>query len=279
MLQPRASRARRLSGGSVLRTHPWCAHVLLAEDNIVNQRVAVGLLTRRGHTVDVVANGLEALAAMALRSFDVVLMDVQMPEMGGVEATRAIREREAATGRHTRIVAVTAHAMAGDRERYLAAGMDGYLSKPIDPNALFAVVEQRQRFDDLWPSEHRLPVVAPLDVEEMRRRLGSDELVADVARVFLDDCPARVAQIKTAVAEARSGGDPHRGAHAEGCCGRTSSRVRSSSASIALESMAADDGFDPIVADATVVRLEVESARLAAAIRDGLLAPAPGIEA
>jgi CheY-like chemotaxis protein/anti-sigma regulatory factor (Ser/Thr protein kinase) len=119
------------------------ARVLLAEDNIVNQAVAVGLLARRGHTVDVVTNGLEALAALASKAYDVVLMDVQMPEMGGIEATRRIREREASTGGHTRIVALTAHAMTGDRERYLEAGMDGYLSKPIDPSALFAAVEVR----------------------------------------------------------------------------------------------------------------------------------------
>src|SRR4029453_5530956 len=118
------------------------ARVLLAEDNIVNQHVAVGLLTRRGHTVDVVANGLEALAATAVSAYDVVLMDVQMPEMGGIEATAAIREREASTGRHLRIIALTAHSMTGDRERYLAAGMDDYLSKPIDSKRLFAAVEQ-----------------------------------------------------------------------------------------------------------------------------------------
>jgi two-component system, sensor histidine kinase and response regulator len=278
MLRPRASGPaveRRIGSPD---QHVVGAHILLAEDNTVNQRVAVGLLTRRGHTVDVAANGLEALAAIALRSYDVVLMDVQMPEMGGVEATRAIREREAATGQHTRIIAVTAHAMAGDRERYLAAGMDGYLSKPLDPNGLFAVVEQRQRFDDLWPSGHQLAIVPPLDVEEMRRRLGSDELVADVARVFLDDCPARVAQIKAAVEKRdrdaiRTAAHTLKGAAANLFASPVLDCV------IALESMAAGDGFDPIVADAAVVQLEAESARLAAAIRDGLLAPARGIEA
>src|SRR5205085_8990116 len=101
------------------------ARVLLVEDNLVNQRVAVGLLTRRGHQVDVASNGIEALAALESASFDIVLMDIQMAVMGGVEATRRIRGRDAATGRHTRIVAMTAHAMKGDREQYLAAGMDG----------------------------------------------------------------------------------------------------------------------------------------------------------
>ena len=104
--------------------------VLLAEDNVVNQRVAVGLLSQRGHHVTVTNNGREALAALERETFDLVLMDVQMPEMGGLEATAAIRERERHTGGHVRIVAMTAHAMTGDRERCLAAGMDAYLPSP-----------------------------------------------------------------------------------------------------------------------------------------------------
>ncbi len=107
--------------------------VLLADDNAVNQRLAVSLLERRGHRVTIVNNGRDALAAIEQHQFDVVLMDVQMPEMGGLEATIAIRECERATGQHIRIVAMTAHAMNRDRERCLAAGMDGFLSKPIDP--------------------------------------------------------------------------------------------------------------------------------------------------
>jgi two-component system, sensor histidine kinase and response regulator len=116
--------------------------VLLAEDNVVNQRVAVGLLQRRGHEVTVVSTGVEALEALKTNPFDVVLMDVQMPVMGGFEATAVIRAAEQQTGRHLRIVAMTAHAMTGDRERCLSAGMDGYLAKPIDPPALFAAVEK-----------------------------------------------------------------------------------------------------------------------------------------
>jgi signal transduction histidine kinase/CheY-like chemotaxis protein len=115
--------------------------ILLAEDNLVNQKLAVRLLQKRGHTVRVVGSGKEALRALENACFDLVLMDVQMPEMGGFEATAAIRERERATGTHIPIIAMTAHAMKGDRERCLEAGMDDYVSKPLDPKALFAAIE------------------------------------------------------------------------------------------------------------------------------------------
>jgi CheY-like chemotaxis protein len=107
--------------------------VLVAEDNPVNQRLAVRLLEKRGHRVEVVANGREALQALDKQRFDLVLMDVQMPEMDGVEATAAIRRKERGSGWHTPIVALTANAMKGDREKYLTSGMDGYLTKPIRP--------------------------------------------------------------------------------------------------------------------------------------------------
>jgi two-component system sensor histidine kinase/response regulator len=248
------------------------ARVLLAEDNIVNQRVAVGLLTRRGHIVDVVNNGFEALAAMASCSYDVVLMDVQMPEMGGIEATRSIRAREASTGCHARIVALTAHAMEGDRERYLEAGMDGYLAKPINPATLFAAVELRQPPPgDRTPSD-RLPASEPLAVEEMRRRLGSNELIAEVTETFLDDCPVSLARIKAAVA-ARDAGGIRTAAHAlKGSAGNLSATPVAECAG-ALESMAADGAFDPIAADAMFARLEMECTRLLAALRAGLMAP------
>ncbi len=107
------------------------SRILLAEDNAVNQRLGRRILENGGHTVVVAANGVEALAALRRQTFDLVFMDVQMPEMDGLEATAAIRRDEAGSSRRIPIVALTAHAMAGDRERCLAAGMDGYLSKPI----------------------------------------------------------------------------------------------------------------------------------------------------
>jgi PAS domain S-box-containing protein len=115
--------------------------VLVAEDNAVNQRLAARLLEKRGHRVSVTANGREAVEALANQTFDLVLMDLQMPEMDGFEATAAIREREKGNGVHMPIIALTAHAMKGDRERCLAAGMDGYLSKPIRPQELDVILE------------------------------------------------------------------------------------------------------------------------------------------
>jgi CheY-like chemotaxis protein len=116
--------------------------ILIAEDLPENQEVLVGLLKTRGYLVEAVSNGREALAALEARSFDIVLMDVQMPEIDGIEATGAIRAKEKVSGAHLPIVAVTAYAMPEDRERCLEAGMDGYLSKPILSHELFATIER-----------------------------------------------------------------------------------------------------------------------------------------
>ena len=116
--------------------------VLLAEDNAVNQRLAVRLLEKRGHHVVVAGNGREALEALEKGSFDLVFMDVQMPEMDGLEATAAIRDKEKSSGLHQPIIALTAHAMKGDREKCLAGGMDGYLTKPIRPPELDGILEE-----------------------------------------------------------------------------------------------------------------------------------------
>jgi CheY-like chemotaxis protein len=115
--------------------------VLLAEDSLVNQKLAIGLMEKHGHTVVVANNGKEAVAALASAQFDVVLMDVEMPDMDGLEATAVIRVKERQTGGHLPIIAMTAHAMKGDRERCIEAGMDDYLSKPIRAQQLFETLE------------------------------------------------------------------------------------------------------------------------------------------
>jgi two-component system sensor histidine kinase/response regulator len=116
--------------------------VLLAEDNVVNQKVAQRLLANEGHHVVVVSNGREALAALARERFDIILMDVQMPEMDGFETTAAIRGKERFTGARLPILAMTAHAMAGDQERCLTAGMDGYVAKPVRKAELLEAIKR-----------------------------------------------------------------------------------------------------------------------------------------
>jgi signal transduction histidine kinase/ActR/RegA family two-component response regulator/HPt (histidine-containing phosphotransfer) domain-containing protein len=127
--------------------------ILLAEDNLINQRVALGFLEELGHKVVIAKNGLEAINAVRCESFDLVLMDVQMPEMDGYEATRAIRRAEAGKNRHLPIIAMTANAMKGDREACLHAGMDDYIAKPIDPAKLVQVVDSFQS-EGVWQNEH-----------------------------------------------------------------------------------------------------------------------------
>jgi two-component system, sensor histidine kinase and response regulator len=171
--------------------------ILLAEDNPVNRRVALGILGKRGHQVTVAVNGLEAVAAVERESFDIVLMDVQMPELGGLEANAAIRERERTTGGHLRIVALTAHAMKGDQERCLAAGMDGYLVKPIDRQALFAVVEQGA--PAVAPGVPA-PTIKAFDHEALVQQLGGDnELTEEILALFIEDCPSQLAAISSAI--------------------------------------------------------------------------------
>jgi signal transduction histidine kinase/DNA-binding response OmpR family regulator len=133
---------RRAVARPILTPSAHSLRVLLAEDNAINQRLAVRLLEKRGHSVVVVGNGKEALKALEQTTFDVVLMDVMMPEMDGFQATAALRGREKESGEHTPIIAMTAHAMKGDRERCLAVGMDGYISKPLDVSELFETIER-----------------------------------------------------------------------------------------------------------------------------------------
>ena len=129
-------------------------HILLAEDGVINQRVAIGMLERRGHSVVLVDSGRKVLEKLAEEVFDVVLMDVQMPEMDGFEATEVIRRNEKTTGDHQPIVAMTAHAMKGDRDRCLEAGMDGYVPKPVRPKDLYAAIE-------IYPRHPRRPQLRP----------------------------------------------------------------------------------------------------------------------
>jgi signal transduction histidine kinase/AmiR/NasT family two-component response regulator len=177
-------------------------HVLVAEDNVVNQRLVIELLHRRGHRVTMAATGQEVIAAIERERFDLILMDLQMPGMSGEEATAAIRARERETGGHLQIIAVTAHAMPGDQERCLAAGMDGYLTKPINRSALYAAVEQ-----GVPAAEAAAALVGEGDAAVFDRGLvldrldGDEQLLDDLIGLFLDDAPALVERMGAAIAE------------------------------------------------------------------------------
>jgi signal transduction histidine kinase/DNA-binding response OmpR family regulator/HPt (histidine-containing phosphotransfer) domain-containing protein len=262
--------ANMLSGSASARRSPERAErslrVLLAEDNIVNQKVAVGLLTNRGHEVTVANDGVEAVAAFEQGTFDVVLMDVQMPEMSGLEATAAIRVRERVTGGHIPIVAMTAHAMIGDRERCLAAGMDRYLSKPIDPDLLYSTVEHEVApVGTTQAPVEPAPPGAPIDRETLMARVSRDEkLLSAVIQVFLADCPQRLAAIKTAVDAGDSQGIQTT-AHALKGGAANLSAVGLAEAAGILEQIGAEDRVN--AAQAGWRHLSVEAAKALDALR------------
>jgi two-component system, sensor histidine kinase len=235
------------------------SRILLAEDNVVNQRVAVGLLERRGHHVSVANNGREAVNAVMREAFDVVLMDVQMPEMGGIEATAEIRKREVTSGGHVRIIAMTAHAMSGDRDRCLAAGMDGYLSKPINQPVLINVIEQGG--DGEQPARR-----AAIDQAALLERVGGDvELMHEVIRLFMEDCPMRLSAIHAAVVSGNAEA-LRNAAHALRGAAGTLSAGGLVEAALVLERLGAENRLAP--AEAAWKTLNAEAAHLAAALQD-----------
>ena len=173
--------------------------ILLAEDHPVNQRLARKLLEKWGHTVVVAGNGRKALEAIARNNFDLVIMDVQMPEMNGLEATRLIRGQEVSDGPRLPIIAMTAHAMKGDREQCLAAGMDAYITKPIEPELLFRVIE-----DAAAENVTSLPKGSDgsFDPEGLLQRAGGDwALAREVINMFLEDTPEVLTQMLEALTQ------------------------------------------------------------------------------
>jgi two-component system, sensor histidine kinase and response regulator len=172
--------------------------ILVAEDNPVNQKLTTRILEKRGHMPLVVNDGSEALRAFGSQTFDLILMDVQMPVMGGFDATAAIREQERESGSHIPIIAMTAHAMKGDMERCLEAGMDGYVSKPVKPQELFKTIESLGAGHGA--PEENLLVEQIMDIEAAMARVDGDvDLLREIACLFLDSCPELVGQISDAV--------------------------------------------------------------------------------
>ena len=187
--------------------------VLVAEDNATNQLVAVSILKKLGQRVDVAANGKEAIAALRGIPYDLVLMDCQMPEMDGFEATRRIRSGEAGKAhRSTPIIAMTARAMQGDREKCLDAGMDDYLSKPIDFGALSAALDRWLSVSTEVVEEDRdgppsATTKLIFDKAALSDRLmGDQDLVREVLSVFLDDAPRRIAELRRRISEGNAAG-------------------------------------------------------------------------
>jgi PAS domain S-box-containing protein len=217
LLQPGAAGAARALPQPPAAATGRPLRVLLAEDNPINQMLVVCRLEQRGHTVKVAGNGREAVRAWEREPFDLVLMDVQMPEMGGFEATAVIRAKEQATGKHTPIFALTAHAMKGDRERCLEARMDGYLTKPIQLNELFGVLDQVREGParagtpgasaatdgptaSVAPSS-QASAAAVLDRDEIDRRVAGDrQLLRELLTLFAAECPRLRREIREGLA-------------------------------------------------------------------------------
>jgi CheY-like chemotaxis protein len=180
--------------------------ILVAEDNPVNQALILRLLEKEGHYATLARNGGEAVALSATGRFDLVFMDVQMPEMDGFAATAAIRQREQASGGHLQIVAMTAHALKGDRERCLAAGMDSYISKPVSTAAIQAEFQK-------LAAQPGSPAPPAWDYEQARARTAEDEvLLREIVRIFLEESPRLLERIEHALAE-RDGSGLERAAH------------------------------------------------------------------
>jgi signal transduction histidine kinase/CheY-like chemotaxis protein len=231
-------------------------HVLLAEDNAVNQRLAASLLERRGHHVTIAGNGIEAVDALSRHRFDVVLMDVQMPEMGGLEATAAIRARERDGSSHVPIVAMTAHAMKGDRERCLDAGMDEYLTKPLDSRRLCEVVEALAAGSPPVPLTSHAGHLGLSD--QVLARVGGDrQLLAEISRLFIDDTPHHLARIQQAI-DTRDADMLRRAAHALKGAAANFEADSVVAAARVLEEIGRDGRFDDAAAAWKVMRYEAD---------------------
>jgi two-component system sensor histidine kinase/response regulator len=189
--------------------------ILLAEDNLVNQKLASRLLEKRNHSVTTALNGREALAALEKDSFDLVLMDMQMPEMDGFEATTILRDREKSTDKHQRVIAMTALAMNGDRERCMAVGMDGYLSKPIRPQELDEVIDSllEQKENLLSEKEGTSVLNDSVEISQLLDRLDDDRtLLAELLQIFRREYPDNLRAAKQAI-DAKRPTDLERAGH------------------------------------------------------------------
>ena len=269
--QPVEERVSAPKRGKRLRPALRKLQVLVAEDNQVNQLVATRIFEKLGHRVTVVNNGREPLAAVHAGKFDLIAMDVQMPEMDGLDATRAIRAVEKAVGTHIPIIAMTAHAMKGDRERCLAAGMDGYTSKPIRIRDLEQAIAQLIR--PVNSASVSVPEAEQADdvIDHAALLAGVDgdrRLVRELIHLFLADCPQGLANIKDAI---RCGDAEALGRAAHTLKGSVGNFARKSAFAAAqrLEIMGRDGNLDN--AGKAFRTLESELARLTEELRKSIM--------
>jgi PAS domain S-box-containing protein len=236
--------------------------ILLAEDNPVNQRVALHILQKAQHSVVAVGNGREAVEALARETFDVVLMDVQMPEMDGFEATDSIRTKEKITGDHIPIVAMTAHAMKGDRERCIEGGMDDYVSKPVSAAELLRVLQKFAPQAATSPvAQPAPPVTAEPAVFARQTALdrfnGEEELLEEVIQLFLTDAPNRLREARASLEQ----GDPKRlqnAAHSlKGSAGYVGAE-RAAARALKLEEMGRTGNLTPAPEEFRQLEREIE---------------------
>ena len=286
-LKVRATAAQETGPERIVRP----LHILLAEDSLINQKLALALLQPHGHTISIANNGAEAVEKWVADDFDLVLMDVQMPEMDGLEATRTIRRREQPTGRRTPILAMTAHAIKGDRELCLEAGMDAYIAKPVRAGELYATIEHllagKTANGHANASEARPAAAAPAAgamVQDSAGQLADECPAAEVldwnaalehsdvkehtlrelAALFLDECPKLLVEIRSALAAGDSA-KLRRAAHTLKGSAAVFGARRTTTAGGDLEALAKAGQIEK--AHAACASLEVEARRLMAALK------------
>jgi signal transduction histidine kinase/CheY-like chemotaxis protein/HPt (histidine-containing phosphotransfer) domain-containing protein len=267
--QPHAAQNMSYPGRTPVR-------VLLADDNAVNRKLALRILEKRQYVVETASSGRELLLALDKQAFDIVLMDVQMPELDGLEATAAIRKKEKSTGKHVPIVAVTAHVMKGDRERCLASGMDGYIAKPIQARELYAEIERL--LSDSAPSPGaggREAGACVVDEMSLRERVDNDEqLLQELTELFRLECPRLLKEIEDAIARH----DPRAlelAAHAlKGSVGTFAAKP-AFDAALTLETMARDYQISGAEQAYNILVTEIDrlQSKLAIIVRDGVTTP------
>lgn len=271
--------------------------ILLAEDGAINQQVALGLLKRYNHEVVIAGDGTQAVAAWEKDHFDAILMDVQMPELDGFQATAIIREKERQTGKHTPIIAMTANAMKGDREKCLEAGMDGYVAKPIDPDQLFQSLEEfaqpgpagesENTVDQSIQSDSREPdtrsdeqlepteaetsavnqqedLTGVLDLEQAGKRIpGGLDGIRQLAKMLLVECPKLTGQMREAISN-RDAALLRRAAHTLKSSADVFGATRVRDLAMQLEVMARNEELDEV--EVTFGHLADEVDKLIAAV-------------